>query len=262
MRIINLFMKKYSKIPLEFDEILPVNMHDKTKEQIEDLIVYRGNRKERLGDYFSITCDDEFSDVEDCTVIINGNLNRVKYIGLRLNAGKIIVNSDVDMHLGAEMTGGHIIVNGDAESYVGREMKGGLIEVHGSVKEFCGASYMGEWRGMTGGKIIIDKNAGRQLGECMSRGEIIVGGNCDMLAAVHMMGGYIQVNGNLARWPCGQMKKGTILVNGKCEELLEGFNKKEVVNNPEVNGRYLFGRYSLYIGDSSVKGKAQIWVRE
>ena len=34
MRTIKLFMKKFSKIPLEFDNILPEKLYDKTQKQV------------------------------------------------------------------------------------------------------------------------------------------------------------------------------------------------------------------------------------
>lgn len=262
MRVINLIMKKYSSIPLEFDNVLPELLYDKSDDEIKDTIIYHGNRQEKLSDYFNISTCGDADEACDCEIIINGNLSRVKYIGLKQSTGKITANGDVDMHLGAEMSGGEIIVNGNAESYVGREMHGGSITVNGNVKEFCGASYMGEWRGMNGGTITINGNAGRQLAECMSNGKIVVNGDVDILPGVHMSGGYIQVNGNIRKWPAGQMKRGVIVVNGSVGELLEGFSKKEVIQNPMINDEYHIGRYTLYMGDETVRGKAQLWIRE
>ncbi len=262
MKKINLFMKKYSSIPLEFDNILPELLYDKSLDEIKETIIYRGNKKESLKNYFNVEVDGNCTSSDDCTIVIDGDLHRVKYIGNFMSSGSIIVNSDVDLHVGAQMSGGHIIVNGNAESYAGREMTGGLLEIKGNVKEFCGSSYMGEWRGMSGGKIIVEGNAGKQLAECMTSGEIYVKGDCDILTAIHMTGGYIQIEGNITKWPAGQMKKGIIVVNGTVGEILEGFRLKEKVQNPEINGKYHIGKYSLYVGDLSAKGKGQLWVKE
>ena len=261
MKIITLSMIKYSQIPLEFDNVLPELLYDKTLKEIGDVIVYRGNSQCALSEYFDVAVEGECNCASDCKIIMNGNLERVKYIGLNMSEGMIEVNSGVDLHLGAQMSGGHIIVNGDAESYVGREMKGGLIEVNGSTKEFCGASYMGEWRGMSGGKIIINGDVGEQLAECMSSGEIYVKGNCGKLLAIHMMGGYVQIDGDVDRWPARKIKKGTVVINGSVGEILEGFTKKETVANPLINGKYHIGSYTLYVGDVTVRGKAQLWIK-
>ena len=52
-------------------------------------------------------------------------------------------------------------------------MSGGYLEIEGDTKEFTGA-YIGEWRGMTGGKIVVKGNAGKQCGECLTGGRIHV----------------------------------------------------------------------------------------
>ncbi len=261
MKTIELSMKKFSRIPLEFDNILPELLFDKTINEINDTIVYHGNRQEPLGDYFNIKVEGIASNSDDCRIILNGNLSRVKYIGNKMSAGEIIVNSDVDLHVAAEMSNGHIIVNGDAESYAAREMTGGLLEIHGDVKHFCASSYMGQWRGVSGGKIVIDGNVGRNLAESMVAGEIYIKGNCDILLGVHMSNGFIQIDGNVSKWPAGQMKSGTIVINGEVGEILEGFRKKEIVTHPYINGRYYIGRYSLYIGDIGANGKGEVWIK-
>lgn len=38
---------------------------------------------------------------------------------------------------------------------------------------------------MTGGKIVVKGNAGKQCGECLTGGIIHVLGNCDILAGIH-----------------------------------------------------------------------------
>ncbi len=261
MRIIELSMKKFSRIPLEFDNVLPELLYDKTSDEIKSTVVYHGNRQEPLGDYFDVLVTGDSCGGNECRIIINGDLSRTKYIGNNMSAGEIIVNGDVDLHLAAQMSAGHIIVNGDAESYVAREMTGGLLEVKGSVKEFCASSYMGEWRGMSGGRIIIDENAGRNLADSMVAGYIHIKGDCDFLPGVHMSGGFIQIDGHVSKWPAGQMKAGTIVINGGVDEILQGFRKKEVVTHPYINGQYYPGRYVLYIGDIGARGKGKLWIK-
>lgn len=261
MKIITITTNKSFKIPLEFDNILPEILFDKDFDDISNLIVYQGNKEFKLKDFFDIEVSGECSSPQDCKLIINGQLNRIKYIGTSMSEGIIVANGDVDLQAGSLMSGGHLIINGDAESYIGREMTGGLIEVKGNVKEFCGSSYAGEWRGMNGGKIIIEGNVGKQLADCMLNGFIHVKGNCDILPGVHMAGGLIQIDGNVSKWPGGQMKKGVIIVNGNVEEVLPGFYSKEIIHNPKINGSYYIGKYKLYIGDKSSNGKGSLWLK-
>ncbi|MDO5825047.1 MAG: formylmethanofuran dehydrogenase subunit C [Methanosphaera sp. rholeuAM130] len=261
MRTIEITMKESVKIPLEFDNVLPELLYDKSIDEIEDTLLYQGNRQKKLSEFFKIDIRGSCEDASDCKLVINGKLDRIKYIANKMSCGMIIANGDVDLHAGSMMSGGHLIVNGNAESYLGREMTGGLIEVKGSVREFCGSSYVGEWRGMNGGSIIIEADAGKQLADCMLKGHIHVKGNCDILPGVHMAGGFIQIDGDVESWPGGQMKKGTIVVNGHIKDMLQGFKLKEIVHTPLINGRYFFGRYKLYIGDIGANGKGQLWVK-
>ncbi|MBE6494347.1 MAG: formylmethanofuran dehydrogenase subunit C [Methanosphaera stadtmanae] len=262
MKTINLFMKKGVTIPLEFDNVLPELLYDKSKEEIEQTIIYHGNQEEPLNKYFIVEIQGECDKADECTIFIDGDLYRVKYIGNRMSCGTIIANGNVDLHVGSMMSGGHIVVNGDAESYAGREMTGGILEIKGNVKEYCGSSYIGEWRGMSGGKIIVNGDAGKQLADCMMGGEIYIGGNCDILAGIHMVGGFIEINGDVDKWPAAEMKKGTMVINGKVQEMLQSFKLEEKIQNPFIHDKYYFGTYNLYSGDIGSKGKGHVWIKE
>ena len=261
MKTIELTLTKALKIPLEFDNVLPELLYDKTLDDIKNTIVYQGNKEKTLKDFFEINLRGLCEKASDCKLIINGQLNRIKYIGNNMSCGIIVANGDVDLHAGSMMSGGHLIINGNAESYLGREMSGGLIEVKGNVREFCGSSYVGEWRGMNGGTIIVDGNAGKQLADCMLKGKIHIKGNCDILAGVHMAGGFIQIDGDVESWPGGQMKKGIIVINGHIKDMLQGFKLKEVVYHPLINNKYFVGKYELYLGDIGSNGKGQLWLK-
>lgn len=255
-------MKKRSSIALEFDNVLPELLFDKSQSEIQDVTIYRGNKEEALSEYFDVEIAGNSDRAEDCTIIIDGDLSRVKRIGFAMTCGKIIANSSVDFHVGACMSGGQIIVSGDAESYAGREMTGGTLEILGNVKEFCGSSYAGEWRGMSGGRIIVHGNAGKHLADYMIGGSIHIMGDCDILAGIHMSGGLIQIDGNVTQWLGGQMKKGVIVLNGKMNEVLPGFIFKEYVCHPLIGNKYHVGRYKLYSGDKTVRGRGQLWIKQ
>lgn len=262
MKTIYLNKIRKNSIALEFDNILPELLFDKSLDEIKESIIYRGNKEEPLSKFFDINVKGVCDTSEECTIIVDGDLSRVKRIGFAMGSGKMILNSSVDFHVGACMSGGYILVNGNAESYAGREMTGGTLEIIGSVKEFCGSSYAGEWRGMSGGQIIVHENAGKQLADYMIGGTIHVKGDCDILAGVHMSGGFIQIDGNVTQWLGGQMKKGTIVLNGKIDSMLPTFSSQEIIHNPFINGKYFFGKYKLYSGDMGVNGKGQIWIKQ
>lgn len=261
MKTIELNMKENVNIPLEFDNVLPELLYDKNIPEIRDTIIYQGNRQKTLSEFFEVEVSGKTDNPQDCKIILNGDLHRIKYIGNNMSTGMLIANGDVDLHVGAGMSGGHIIVNGNAESYAGREMSGGILEINGCVKEFCGSSYVGEWRGMNGGTIKINGDCGKQLADCMLSGKIYVKGNCDILAGIHMSGGYIEIEGDVNSWPGGQMKKGIIVVKGHVGEILQGFEYQESIYHPVIDGKYHIGQYDLYIGDMTTRGKGQLWIK-
>jgi len=260
LKIITFNQKKTSKIALEFDELIPDKIYDWKKSDFDNYMVPIGNSRLPLHDYFNIEVEGEAESPAQLKMVINGNLNRVKYIGAKMTDGQIIANGSVDLHCGAEMSGGSILVNGNAESYAGREMTGGELEITGNVKKFCGASYIGDWRGMTGGIIIIQGDAGRQLGESLNGGKIHVKGDCDILPGIHMNKGLIQIDGDVSRWPGGQMQNGDIVINGSVSKYLEGFEKEEVVTNPTIVGRSFKGKYIRFTGDIAINGKGNLWL--
>ncbi len=139
---------KTSSIALEFDELIPDEIFSWTEADFAKYQVPIGNSRFPITDFFDITVEGDAEGPDDVKMILNGDLNRVKYIGCKMSAGDIVCNSSVDLHVGAEMSGGSILVKGNAAAHAGREMSGGYLEIEGNTKEFTGASYIGEWRTM------------------------------------------------------------------------------------------------------------------
>ncbi len=260
MKTITFDQIKTSSIALEFDELIPDEIYTWSEEDFAKYEVPVGNSRFPITDYFDITVEGEAAGPGDVKMVLNGDLNRVKYIGCKMTNGDIVCNGSVDLHVGAEMSGGHIKVYGNAAAHAGREMSGGTLEITGNTKEFTGASYIGEWRGMTGGEIIVYGNAGKQCGECLTGGKIRVKGDCDILAGIHMTKGIIEIDGNVNRWPGGQMKNGNIVIHGKLGRLLEGFVYNGVVEDPEVEGETFKGKYIKYTGDIGLNGKGSLYL--
>jgi formylmethanofuran dehydrogenase subunit C len=260
MKTITFNQKKTSSIALEFDELITDEIYNWESEDFNKYQVPVGNSRFPITDYFDIEVEGSADSPAEVKMILNGDLNRVKYIGSKMSDGEVICNGNVDLHVGAEMSGGSIIVNGNAAAHAGREMTGGYLEITGNTKEFTGASYIGEWRGMTGGEILVRGNAGKQCGECLSGGKIRVLGNCDILAGIHMTKGLIEIEGDVNRWPGGQMKNGNIVIRGKLGRLLEGFVQEGVIENPEVDGISFEGKFIKYTGDIGLNGKGSLYL--
>ncbi|WP_342765999.1 formylmethanofuran dehydrogenase subunit C [Methanobacterium alcaliphilum] len=260
VKTITFNQKQASTIALEMEEVIPDEIYTWEKADFEKYEVPIGNSRFPLTDYFDIEVEGDAESPDEVKMIFNGDLGRLKYIGCKMSGGEIIANGNVDLHCGAEMSGGYILVNGDAQAHAGREMTGGFLEIKGNTKEFCGASYIGDWRGMTGGKILVHGNGGKQLGECLTGGEIHVKGNCDILAGIHMTKGLIQIDGDVNRWPGGQMKNGNIVINGRLGKLLEGFVQDGIVKDPEIDGKVFSGKYIKYTGDIALNGKGGLYL--
>jgi formylmethanofuran dehydrogenase subunit C len=205
-------------IPLEAECLTPDRLVGQSADAIARLPVWHGNRERGLGEFFTIDPGGE-------DVILQGDLRRVKGIGLRMTAGRVIVHGSVGMHAGAEMTGGELHIDGDADDWLGAEMHGGRIWVRGDAGNLVGAAYRGARRGMRGGEILIDGNAGQEVGITMRRGLIAVGGRVGDYAGGGMIAGSVFVFGAMPetkRLGAG-MKRGSIVLFGATPPMLPSF---------------------------------------
>ena len=125
----------------------------KKKEEIEGLLVWQGPVQLPLSEFFDVDVSGIEAQPEETSILIEGDVSRVKRIGQGMKAGRIEIHGSAGMHLGAEMAGGSILVQGDAGSWAGMEMKGGLLHIPGNAGDHVGSAYRGSWRGMTGGEI-------------------------------------------------------------------------------------------------------------
>jgi formylmethanofuran dehydrogenase subunit C len=170
-------------IMVEAETISPDVFAAKKKEEIEGLLVWQGPMQLPLAEFFDVDVNGAGSP-EETSILIEGDVSRVKRIGQGMKAGRIEIHGSAGMHLGAEMAGGSIFVQGDAGSWAGREMKGGLLHIAGSTGDHVGSAYRGSWRGMTGGQIQIDGNARSQLGGGLVGGQIVVAGNVENFCGI------------------------------------------------------------------------------
>jgi len=204
-------------LPLELDGVLPELLADLTIDEIARRSVQHGNRTEELGSFFTVTGDAMAGEM-----LVRGDCSRVKLIGSKMTAGRIVVDGDVGLHAGAEMKGGELIVRGNAGEWLGAEMAGGTIRVFGNAGHQAGAAYRGSRFGMRGGTILIHGNAGDEAGLLMRRGLVAVGGTCGSFAGASMIAGTLLAFGGVGRGAGSGMKRGTILA-GTEPELGPGF---------------------------------------
>src|SRR5213079_1212556 len=93
----------------------------------------------------------------------------------------------------------------------------------GSAGDHVGAAYPGSRRGMRGGELLIDGDAGDELAAVMRRGLIAVGGRVGAFAAAGMVAGSVFAFGPVGPHPGAGMKRGTFAALGPAPEFLPTF---------------------------------------
>jgi formylmethanofuran dehydrogenase subunit C len=129
---------------------------------------------------------------------------------------------------------------------------------------------------MRGGVILVDGNAGNEVGSGMRRGLIAVGGNVADFAGVSMIAGTLFLFGKCGVRTGAGMKRGTVAVFGDKPQLLPTF-RFDCVSRPvflriylrylrdagfPVAPEFMEGAYRRYSGDLISLGKGEILVGE
>ncbi|WP_094228953.1 formylmethanofuran dehydrogenase subunit C [Methanolobus psychrotolerans] len=248
-------------LTVEAEDITPDNFAGKSADEIRKILIWQAPAQFPISDFFTVEGNGG-SSAEDTTIIVDGNVPRVKRIGEKMTAGKIVIKGSAGMHVGSAMTGGEIIVEGDAESWAGMEMKGGSIHIKGNAKDHIGCAYRGSWKGMSGGRITIEGNAVNQIGGGLIGGEIIINGNVENFCGIRISGGLIVVKGNAFRTVGAEMTGGTIVVGGCIERFNPGFEMTAIESDLKFNDIECPGEYKKFAGDYAIpqKGKGILYV--
>ncbi len=256
------------RIPIEVDNLIPDHLKSLTYQEIEELPILWGNQIISLKSIATI-----YGDATDGKVIFAGETDCLKRIGAKMTEGCIEVHGNAGWHLGREMRGGEIKVFGDVGDYCGGEMAGGKIIVLGNAGNHVGGAFPGSPKGIRGGFIYIQKNAGHEIATQMRRGWIIVGGNCGDFCGAGMIAGSLWIFGKTGMGTGTGMKRGTIVASD-CTELPPTFCqstrdlprflqfyfhslREENIEFPAIWGKRLF---QLYRGDLLEKGLGEIWI--
>jgi formylmethanofuran dehydrogenase subunit C len=261
-----LTLRVQPQAPLEAEAITPDNFLGKSAAEIARLAVTHGNEPALLGDFFEVEGDGA------ADVILNGDLGRVKNVAAGMTQGKVTIHGDVGMHLGARMHGGGIDAYGNTGDWAGAEMTGGRIHVRGDSGHGLGGAYRGSRRGMNRGLIIVEGNAGNEVGAAMRRGLIVVTGNVGDFAGAFMTAGSI-IAGKLGIRAGAGLLRGTI-VTFQTPELLPTYRYdccyqpgflRMIFQDLEGYGLsipedYAAGFYRRYSGDFNRLGKGEVLV--
>ena len=243
--------------PITAENINPDIFGGKTVAEIAELSVYEGNRKEKLGDLFKI----EEDPAETPNITINGDVSKVKRIGMGMEKGEIIINGNAGMHLGEKMAGGKIVVNGNASGWAGSAMKGGTIEIHGDASDYLASPYRGTEVGMRGGEIIVDGKVGSDSGCYMKGGLIRIKGGAGPFLGYRMTKGTIYVQKSCKTRVGALMTGGKIIVSGVLEEVMPTFTVDETKAKVKIDdNEKAKGPFYVFAGDTAEHGKGKLYV--
>jgi formylmethanofuran dehydrogenase subunit C len=251
METVTITMKNVPALYLEADNVAPDTFAGKTAAQIAELHVYEGNTTSTLGAYFEVS-GNAGATAEETKIVVKGDVTRVKYLGMKMSAGELVVEGSTDLYAGAWMTGGKMLVKGNVEAFAATGMKGGELVIEGNAGNYLGAAYRGDWRGMSGGKILVKGNAGSDIGMYMLGGEIVINGNVDVHVMTHAEGGRTIIKGNANTKVGGQLVDGTIYVFGSIDVMMPGYKYVDDVEQ-EVDG--VKAKFAHYIGDLGERHK-------
>ncbi|MFQ5887121.1 MAG: formylmethanofuran dehydrogenase subunit C [Candidatus Hydrothermarchaeales archaeon] len=247
MEEIILTPKKQAQAGLEGGVITPDSFAGKTLGEIRNLEVLEGNKKAKLGDYFSVN-GKTAKDPENQKITINGDVSKTKNIGRDMTGGIINIKGSAGMYVGRNMKGGKLIVNGDVGPFSGQEMGGGELIVKGDSGDYLGCAYRGDWRGMRGGSILVEGKVGNEVGEYMMGGKITINGDAGFFVGLNMKKGLIVVNGKAPGRVGASMHGGSIVIS-EIANLMPSFKPEGEEVDPEIDGELFKGRYLKYSGD-------------
>ena len=162
---------------------------------------------------------------------------------------------------------------GNAGDWAGAEMTGGKIHIRGNAGHGLGGAYRGSRQGMNRGLIIVEGNAGNEVGAMMRRGLIVVKGDAGDFAGAFMIAGSIMVFGKMGIRAGAGLLRGTI-VAFQPPELLPTFRYdcsyqpdflKLIFRELQNQGvpfleAWATGFYRRYSGDFNRLGKGEILV--
>ena len=257
----NLYPLNSFKFPITTECINPDIFQDKTREEIEGLTIWAGNKQKKLGELFRVEETKTGHQTEGTTIAIYGDVSKVRRIGAYMTNGEIAIQGDAGMHLGEEMEGGRITVRGNAGRWTGSMMNGGTIEVHGNAGDYLGAPYRGSSRGMRGGKIIVYGNTGNEAGACMRKGVIKIYGTAGQFVGLRMHNGTIYVQKDCEGRAGACMNGGKIVVGGFLESVLPTFTIEDVKKKVKIEqNERIEGPFYLFLGDLTENSKGKLYV--
>jgi formylmethanofuran dehydrogenase subunit C len=258
--MVDLHPLKEFTFPVKAECISPDVFQSKTKEELNQLLVWEGNRQKRLEELFKVECE-KIGSHEESVIEICGNVSNVRRIGANMTQGEVRIKGDVGAHLGEKMKGGTITVHGNAGGWVGSMMKGGTIEIHGNAGDYLGAPYRGSTEGMKGGQIIVHGDVGNEAGAHMKKAMIKIYGNVSQFAGFRMHDGTIYVQRDCEGRAGACMTGGKIIVKEHLESVLPTFTIDSIKQKVKIGEtESIDGPFYVFLGDLAENGNGKLYV--
>ena len=151
-------------------------------------------------------------------------------------------------------------------------MAGGIVRIRGNAGHRLGGPTPGASRGMTGGEILVDGNAGDDAAARVRRGLVVIGGSTGASAGRAMIAGTLVVFGNVGDHPAEGNKRGSLIALGDVrvpasyryactyEPLFVRLLMTHLARRHglSIEPRVRDGHYKRYCGDAGGPGKGEI----
>jgi len=122
METVTLTIKTQPVLFLEADNISPDVFAGKTAAEIAALHAYEGREQTTIGKYFEVS-GNAGATAAGTRIVVKGDVSRIKYIGMKMTAGEVVIEKSPDMYTGAWMQGGKLLVRGSTNAFTGIGMK-------------------------------------------------------------------------------------------------------------------------------------------
>jgi formylmethanofuran dehydrogenase subunit C len=255
--MINLTPLSEFNLPITAECISPDIFQNKKPEEIRMFKVWEGNKQRNLGDLFRVIESNE----EEASIMITGNVSKVRRVGACMTGGHITIEGNAGMHLGEEMQGGKITVNGNVGGWAGSMMRAGEIEVHGNAGDYLGAPYRGSSEGVRGGRIVVHGNVGNEAGAHMKKGTMKIYGNAGQFVGFRLRDGTIYVQKDCQARAGACMTNGKIIIGGFLESVLPTFTIDSIRGKVKIaEDETASGPLYVFLGDLAEDGNGKLYV--
>ncbi|MCS7112174.1 MAG: formylmethanofuran dehydrogenase subunit C [Ignisphaera sp.] len=257
-------LKAKPSVPIDLRSLKPDRVAGLKSSDIKNIKIMEGGRETVVEEIFEVESPAALpQNPENIEIIISGDgASKIRYLGYKMNGGRIVVEGNIGPLAGYKMSRGSIVIKGSAGNWLGARMKGGSIEVFGDAGSFIGAKLPGEKfsKGMKDGTITIHGSAGSYIGLGMGGGTIIVEKSAGNMVGGYMAGGLIIVQGDCGDFIGARMSGGRIIAVGRVGGILPSFYIDSVVGEVRARGRIFKKPFALFVGDVLTPGRGTIAV--